>query len=422
MKYGLLSLFVLTYFASCTASKPKEGSVESVLAKLDSINSWYTRLVVKQYRPIYVFETEAYNKNDSEIRGNLYDYFLVEDGSVDAKFDYEFVKQNFEYAKSYINKKHLSYSKIYLQIPIKREGYTKDIVGAIGRQQRVVGKLTREVFFFDNSIASLVDSKRYNPNFSLSELPKDLIKLIKNRFETVKSFLPENYKSKIIKSKLIVDDPSIEFSPQKLFLNNRDGNVHISSLLVRAILVKAISREASIVLDYAGSDFKLERPVQLLNIPQLQGRNQELIDQMNSLFPSNNESWETSRQRFARFKKPEIEYAYRDILTTINSTLDFLILHEFSHIYLGPNEINEYRCDCYAFKSLKNQSPQINYGVFNDLMVTAIENQGGQYWYNQVDSARIQEVINRYKRVKKIDSLVTINVMTIDFQCDKLNF
>lgn len=421
MKYFVLILGCVIFFA-CSTTKPIEGSNEATLAKLDSINSWYNRLVVKQLRPIYVFQTEPYNKDEIEIQGNVYDYYLVEENKEQERFNLDFVHQNFDYAKSYLSKEHHSYSKIYLQIPIKRDGFTHDILSVVGKEEAVISKLTRQEFFFDNSIASLVDSKRYNPNFTISELPKDLIKLIKDRFEKVKTFVPENYRSKITHSKLIISEPSADFDPSKLFLHNLDGNVKISSLLIRAILVKAISQEASLVLDYAGSDFKLDRPVQLLKIPQLEARSQSRIDDINALLYPQQQSWESTRQRFARFKKPEIEYAYNDIIATINSTLDFLFLHEFSHIYLGPNMLDEFRADCYAYSPLKKQSSNLNLGVFSELMVTAIQNEGGHYWISNEDSLELQQIIDRYDRIKKIDSLVNKGALTADVQCDILDF
>lgn len=421
MKYFVLILSC-AIFCACITTKPKEGSNEATLAKLDSINSWYNRLVVKQFRPIYVFQTETYTEDEVEIQGNIYDYYLVEEGKGQESFSSDFVHRNFDYAKSYLRTKHLNYSKIYLQIPIKQEGFTHDILSVVGEEEAVISKLTRQDFFFDNSIASLVDSKRYNPNFTISELPKDLIKLIMERFEKVKTFLPEKYRSKINQSKLIISEPSADFDPSKLFLHNLDGNVKISSLLIRAILVKAISQEASLVIDYAGSDFKLDRPVQLLKIPQLEARNQSRIDDINKLLYPQQQSWESSRQRFARFKKPEIEYAYNDIIATINSTLDFLFLHEFSHIYLGPNMLDEFRADCYAYSPLKKQSSKMDYGVFSELMVTAIQNNGGHYWITIEDSLKLQQIIDRYDRIKKINSLVNNGVLTIDVQCDKLDY
>lgn len=420
MKYFCVIL-ISVIFHACITTEPKDGSNETTLAKLDSINSWYNRLVVKQFSPIYVFQTETYNKDEKVIRGNIYDYYLVEEDKEYERFNSDFIRQNFDFAKSYLSEKQLSYSNIYLQIPIRREGISHDVLSLIGKQEAVIIKLTRKEFFFDNSIASLVDSKRYNPNFTISELPKDLIKLIKKRFEKVKTFLPENYRAKIIHSKLIISEPSEDFSASKLFLNNLDGNVKISSLLIRAILVKAISQEASLVLDYAGSDFKLDRPVQLLKIPQLEERSRSRVVGLDALFPQH-QSWESPRQRFARFKSQEIEFAYNDIISTINSTLDFLFLHEFSHIYLGPNMLDEFRADCYAYSPLKNHNSKMDYGVFNELMVRAVQNKGGHYWLTNSDSLKLQQIIDRYDRIKKIDSLVNKGTLPTNFQCDRLDF
>ncbi|GMQ24580.1 hypothetical protein Aoki45_12620 [Algoriphagus sp. oki45] len=421
MKYFVLIL-AITSLSACISTKPQEGSNEATLEKLDSINSWYNRLVLKQLGPIYIFQTEPYNKDERIIHGNLFDYYLVEEGEEQGSFSSDFINWNFYIAKDYLDQKNLSYTKIYLQIPIKKEGFTHNLSSNAAKQGSIISKLTRQEFFFDNSIASLVDSKRYNPNFTISELPKELTMLIKERFEKVKTFLPENYRSKIIHSKLIISEPSADFDASKLFLNNFDGNVKISSVLVRAILVKAITQEALLLLDYAGSDFKLDIPVQLLNIPQLQARNQSGIDDLIALFYPQQPSRESTRKRFARVQKPKIETAYNNIIATINSTLDFLFLHEFSHIYLGPNMIDEFRADCYAYSPLKRQNSKIDYGVFRELMVTAIQNKGGHYWISNEDSLKLQEIVDRYDRVKKIDSLVNNEVLTIDLQCDKLDY
>jgi hypothetical protein len=421
MKYAILISGYLI-FCACSASKPKESTHEAVLTKLDSINSWYYRLVVKQYRPVYVFQTEVYNKDNVEIHGNIYEYFLVEKDKTQTEFDSDFVNRNFDFAESYLKEKSLRYSKIYLQIPYKNDGFTHDILSMAAKEQAVVNELAKREFFFDNSIASLVDSKMYNPNFTISELPKDLIRFIKNRFEKVKTFLPDVYRVKVSKSKLIIAEPSTDFDASKLFLQNYDGDVKISSLLIRAILVKAISQEAFHVLDYAGSNFKLNSPVQILQIPQLERRARYEIDEINAMLFPQQTSWISTRERFAYIKKPEIEYAYNDIIATINSTLDFLFLHEFSHIYLGPNMIDEFRADCYAYSPLKMKNSQMNYGVFSELMVTAIENKGGHYWLTRKDSLKLQQIVDRYSRIKKIDSLVDEGKMIKDVQCDRLNF
>jgi hypothetical protein len=422
MKLTLSAMAACVFLATCSICKSRSAPDLSTLGKLDSINSWYTRLVVKQYKPVYVFQTEAYNKDDIFIRGNVYNYYLIKSASEPSWFEDDFVARSFEYAKSWLKRKGLRYSKIYLQIPVKKEGYSKDIDGLLGKEQQVISTLTKEEFIFDNSIASLVDSKRYDPGFSMGELPKDLVAMIRKRFEEVKGFVPLPYRTKITKSQLIIAEPETQFDASKLFLNNLAGNVKISSVLIRAILVKAIVDEGTIVLDYAGSNFTLSRPVQLVKFSKLHDEEKNTVAALDNIFNTPQHVWEDSREKFARFKKPEVEGAYSDIMKTINSTLDFLFLHEFSHIYLGPNMTNEFRADCYAYHPLKIATPKIDYGIFGELMVTAVQNQGGHYWVNRDDSAKLQEIVNRYARIKKIDSLVNQGKLVPDVPCDQLNF
>jgi hypothetical protein len=418
MKHFIIFVNVIFLFA-CVSTTPKEVSISTPLAKLDSINSWYNRLVVKQIKPIYVFQTEPYNKDGIEIKGNIFEYHLIEEGKEPNMFSSDFLTYNFEFAKLYLRKKGLSKSKILLQIPVRqREGFINDHVSIRALEYAGIDKLERQEFYFDNSIASLVDSKRFNPNFTTSELPKYLTKIILNRFEKVKTFLPEKYRSKIIKSKLIISEPTIDFDPSKLFLHNIDGDVKISSLLIRAILVKAISEAAIDVLDYSGSNFELKRPVQLLKMNELRLENPPNFDDVYTPYMR----WESTRETFARMNRYEIEHSYNNLINTINSTLDFLFLHEFSHIYLGPNMLDEFRADCYAYLPLKKQNSKIDFGAFSDLMVEAVQNKGGHYWLVNEDSIIFQQIIDRYNRVKKIDSLINNGVLQIDMQCESLDF
>ena len=436
--------------------------------KLNAINFWYNYLVVKREKgPAYVFETEVYSertisgyshqefeefsKDKSLIVGqgnfsssNYFvieergagNYFALDENNFSYPFDNAFIKENFDFVKSFLIRERIPYSKVFLQIPLRRI-ITRDLVANAAQGQAVIFDLEKKYFRFNTSAASLIKSEKFDPSFDIEDLPVKLISEIKLSFQEIKKWVPSSYQLKISNSELKIGDPAApgflmdeEFSSKKLFLYNLNGDVLMSSLLVRAIIVEAISNHASHVLDQAKTNYELRRPVRILKLPYLQSiAFENSKEKLEWIEREQSNLWtESARQKFIREKGHDIEAAYVGIFRDLRATVSFLFLHELAHIYL--DEIfDEKRCDCHAYKILREKSEYPELGIFDNLLVGAFKNNLGRYWLsndgsklNKKDSVTINEIFERSDRLEKIKNFEEKGILPLNFDCDTLSF
>ena len=441
-------LSVLLFYAHASRCQLAVSEIkdrnERAKRNLEIIQKSYFGLFAEGIPTIYIYQTEIFNQ--SNLKEVTFNYLLIEphldysknyrtdnltDSESQTRFEQtkSFLLQNFgvnfktvfilpklQEAENFLKEKKISTEKIYLQIPIPNTDVeNKKIVlerdtlnpslkeilkiseAEFSSQFRMSSseydsilrissynrskmwafqeRLISELFEFDfMNVDSLVLSGQLKQNFSSDDVPVFFKEKIDQRLEYLKEKVPADQRPKVKGTKIFIGKSDKGFTTKRLWLNNMNSNIYISPLLVRAMLLDILSL-------YYPTFVKMESKENLFGAPvQLIGKN----------IP---EKKDFGRRRVSSTTL-ELEVINISLDDAINRMLDFVLLHELAHIFLGPLADEEY-CDCNALKILSSIDENPSFGIFSKLLLGS----RGHYW-----EVNYKPLYKRYNILKNLQN------------------
>lgn len=421
-------LFIVLCISLCDCSydygrysRKEWKELQKNVSEHQEMQTWYNKLVDREKNPIYIIETPVLNQFENR-KGNFLDYRLIQlingrslnidgyltgwedgrapDGNGELDPYKPYIDQFFESLDQDSLKKILveksiefDHDKLYILFPFNTDSLVDkpDLVNQ-NQKTKYERTLIKNTFYFPEGFNELVGSNKFNPNFSLEELPEDLIDTLSNRLEFLKSYLPVQYYKKVGKSELIIADPSESFEPQALWMKNEGGNIFMSSVLFRTILIDHLTFIGFDILDFTDnvSPPPYDRLLYFLKYDNIEK-------------PRARTSAKTV-ESVSNFSKSVDLKIWKDIFfEKLYESLDFLLLHEMAHIYLGEGA-NESKCDCSAFqiiKAIKPNSDIDDLGVFYTYLIGQGQSQSA-FWFSESRPDLFKELEIRLGKILKI--------------------
>lgn len=412
--------------------------------KAGELLKWYNKLVTVKPLPTYVFETEFFNKKsianpdfdyvlidpswcfdeetcilqlDQNLIDKARDYMIKAYGE---KYDSLFLQPELKKAYNFLDSKKLKYERVVFQVPVQTGSADIDSIlqasyglfpkmpstmpedqfmkifkmsyedydrsNRINDYYRLKREWVKQLIFkrhyaqsFEN-ISELVESDRFNPDFKVSDLPAPLIDSLMQRFEYLKTLLPNSEKEKVSDSKLFVGYLSQPFLAPKLYLQNFNKDVYISPLLIRASLIGGLSE----IFEHIKTTEGFENP-NLFSVL--------LVENYSTMVGKIRKKRTRSRTSFLAM---EMDIFYPSIQERWKTQFDFVILHEIAHVI--NDKFTEEECDCFAINILKKNFSAVELGVFSNLVYTY----KNDYWDRSNDKTTRGNLTNRYRNANKI--------------------
>ena len=412
--------------------------------KASELLKWYNKLVIVKPLPTYVFETEIFNKKsvanpdfdyvlidpswcfDEEACAFQLDQKLIDKArdlmikAYGEKYDSLFLEPELKKAYNFLDTKKLKYERVVFQVPVQigsadidsilQASYalTPQIPLTIPEDQFMkIFKMSYEDYDRSNrindyysykrewvkqliferhyaqsfeNISELVESDRFNPDFKVVDLPGPLLDSLLQRFEYLKTLLPNSEKEKVSDSKLIVGYLSQPFLAPKLYLQNFNKDVYISPLLIRAALIGGLSE----IFEHIKTTEGFENP-NLFSVL--------LVENYSTMVGKIHKKRSGSRTSFLAM---EMDIFYPSIQERWKIQFDFVLLHEIAHII--NDKFTEEECDCFAINMLKKNFSTVELGVFSNLVYTY----QNDYWDRSNDKTTRGNLTNRYRNANKI--------------------